>query len=998
MTSRRTSRFSVMPPSSGPVLDFLKHPNGIDDRKLLLEYVLTALATHPESATRKFWETETVKLLYNDLAHPPATYIGPGHSFRSPDGSGNNLSDPSMGKAGTPYARSVQQSHPLPQNQLPDPDLIFETLLKRDGFQDHPAGLSSMMFSFAALVIHTVFRTSHERPWNNETSSYVDLAPLYGHNEEELNKIRLPYGRGLLKPDTFSEDRLLLLPPAVCCLLILFNRNHNYIARKLLEINERGTWRQDPETAFDVDKPEDQSALRQQDDEIFGIARLVNCGWFGSCVFSDYFASILGLVRLGSSWSLNPFGEIRNLDHSLFDRGRGNVCSVEFNCLYRWHATTSEADAKWVEDMLAKYFHKPADQANFKDFMVKYQTSEDKDPSHWTFGEMQRQSDEMFKDSDLGKWIKNAMEHPAGAFRARGTPAVMQLHETMGIRANRGWGVCSLNDFRRWNPNPEIAETAERLYGDIENLELYVGLQAEEAKQVVDGAGLCPGYTISRAILADAIALTRGDRFFTADYTPYNMTAWGFADCQRDANGPGNGSMLGRLLMRTLPGEFSPNSTYAWFPLQTPVSMKGFLEKLGNASQYDFDRPVDAMPRVALKEYRDVEAVLKSREYVAPYGKKAARVIAGTGYLFSGITVTSCSLLFRFFIATNNSEQASRSQSEVLRCLTLEREEATGIVKYFYNKTKELLQKKSFSMTGVSRRNVDIVQDVLKYIPLHWVVTEIAGIPLQTKDTHGVFTEAEMYDKVSDIYEYLFLDVDKGKEMRLEQHVKEHVADLKQLIEESARGRTSSRFSIAGIVNTISGVFSRQKRPQNVLTQRLMSRGSTEAEVTNNILALMVGATVELSQCLVNAVNMYFQKQTEVGAKLAKADATSEDMKGFIYESMRLDPPFRGVYREAVSNQTVGDVSIKKGQQVFLDFAAASLDEDVFPKPTTIDLQRRPAERYVTGDGATRYRTTTENSLLWEYLGKDQLPTPWPHGSYILQYDAPIVTNGTAAN
>ena len=56
---------------------------------------------------------------------------------------------------------------------------------------------------------------------------------------------------------------------------------------------------------------------------------MVNCGWFGSAVFSDYVAAILGLVRQGSSWSLNPFEEIRNLDHTLFERGRGNACSVE---------------------------------------------------------------------------------------------------------------------------------------------------------------------------------------------------------------------------------------------------------------------------------------------------------------------------------------------------------------------------------------------------------------------------------------------------------------------------------------------------------------------------------------------------------------------------------------------------------------------------------------------------------------------------------------------
>ena len=46
-----------------------------------------------------------------------------------------------------------------------------------------------------------------------------------------------------------------------------------------------------------------------------------------------------------------------------------------------------------------------------------------------------------------------------------------------------------------------------------------IGLQAEEPKHPAPGAGLCPGYTTSRAILADAIALTRGDRFMTTDFT-----------------------------------------------------------------------------------------------------------------------------------------------------------------------------------------------------------------------------------------------------------------------------------------------------------------------------------------------------------------------------------------------------------------------------------------------------------------------------------------------
>jgi hypothetical protein len=47
--------------------------------------------------------------------------------------------------------------------------------------------------------------------------------------------------------------------------------------------------------------------------------------------------------------------------------------------------------------------------------------------------------------------------------------------------------------FLEWNSDKEIAEAAERLYSNIDNLELYVGLQAEEAKKPVEGAGLCPG-------------------------------------------------------------------------------------------------------------------------------------------------------------------------------------------------------------------------------------------------------------------------------------------------------------------------------------------------------------------------------------------------------------------------------------------------------------------------------------------------------------------------
>lgn len=49
-------------------------------------------------------------------------------------------------------------------------------------------------------------------------------------------------------------------------------------------------------------------------------------------------------------------------------------------------------------------------------------------------------------------------------------------------------------------------------------------MQAEEAKKPTPGAGLCPGYTMSRAILSDAVCLTRGDRFMTIDFSRAYLT------------------------------------------------------------------------------------------------------------------------------------------------------------------------------------------------------------------------------------------------------------------------------------------------------------------------------------------------------------------------------------------------------------------------------------------------------------------------------------------
>ncbi|BGP08688.1 hypothetical protein JCM10049v2_004537 [Rhodotorula toruloides] len=102
------------------------------------------------------------------------------------------------------------------------------------------------------------------------------------------------------------------------------------------------------------------------------------------------------------------------------------------------------------------------------------------------------------------------------------------------VAAGNTCQVASLNEFRRmlglkeytdftdWNPDKDIAETACRLYKHVDNLELYPVLMAEQPKPSQEGSGLAPGYTISHAILSDAAALVRGDRFGAGFIAPYH--------------------------------------------------------------------------------------------------------------------------------------------------------------------------------------------------------------------------------------------------------------------------------------------------------------------------------------------------------------------------------------------------------------------------------------------------------------------------------------------
>ncbi|CAE6394008.1 unnamed protein product [Rhizoctonia solani] len=112
------------------VVDAIQNSKSLDDRKMLLEHALVFMSRLPSgSALAQKGQDAVISMLYKDLPHPPATYVGDEYRFRAADGGNNNLLLPDLGRAGTKYSRSVPQTHPLPPAELPDPELVFECLL-----------------------------------------------------------------------------------------------------------------------------------------------------------------------------------------------------------------------------------------------------------------------------------------------------------------------------------------------------------------------------------------------------------------------------------------------------------------------------------------------------------------------------------------------------------------------------------------------------------------------------------------------------------------------------------------------------------------------------------------------------------------------------------------------------------------------------------------------------------------------------------------------------
>ncbi|KAH6659111.1 linoleate diol synthase [Truncatella angustata] len=1015
-----------------------------DDNSLFLERLITLLAKlPPHSHVGKQLTNGFVNTLWDSLEHPPPRTLDKDLKYREADGSYNNSRDPLLGASGTPCARTVSTS--VFQNpDLPEPGIIFDSIMSRgDGthFREHPNKISSMFFYLATIITHDCFQTDAKDQNKNMASSYLDLSPLYGSNKEEQMAMRT-LKNGFLKSDCFASKRVLGNPPGVGAFLIMFNRFHNYVVTQLAHINENCRFKK-PASAHD------DRAWKEYDNDLFQTGRLITCGLYVNIILKDYVRTILNLNRSGSTWDLDPrTQENRSATNSNpASVATGNHVSVEFNLIYRWHSAISQRDEKWTTNLLRGILEgvDPA-KATISEMLTaltRFEKGIPDRPEERPFAELKRDTDGTYSDDDLVDILASSVEDVAGAFGASQVPSVMRIVELLGITQSRNWHVATLNEFRQHfglkkhetfediNPDPEIAERLMALYDTPDSVELYPGIVVEKPKPPMSGSGLCIGYTTSQAILSDAVALVRGDRFYTIDYTPRNLTNWGYNESNFDLS-VNQGHVMHKLIFRAFPNHFVYNSIYAHFPFVSPAENMGIHKNLGTVHAYSWARPERKPDPVIIKSHKAVMHVLNNNtDFYVPWGEAISYLVSPPQKTFA-----------KDFCLSGDGFANQHNREHVSKCLYQPKEWENEIKYFFTHTTRNLLMKsrQRLPFTPIESNpnvfEVDIVRDVIVPVNTRFVA-EFFALPIKTVETspHGIYTEQELYGLLTAMFTTVFFDSDPANSFKLRTLAKELALGLEKLVRLEAETDYRAGW-LTGMATRLGFGRSHPKSPERnegddvnwpslpdygrQLLSRMMEKGkSIEECIAGTVMPISAAGTTIMSGILSQCLDYFLgagNKHLPELYRLAHENTAEADDKllHYMLEGIRLrgtvvlarqvpnmrpaqnirddvpclpnpaDPTGPSPIPNPNRASSLRSYTVMPTQRAIVDLVTASHDPLAFPDPEALSLDR-PLSSYLPwgagphkclGDGVTRVALAAAFKVIVALPGLRRAPGP----------------------
>ena len=482
---------------------------------------------------------------------------------RTADGSYNDLDSPTMGMIGARFGRNVplERTYPeeLPGLLEPNPRVVSRELLTRDEFK--PATIVNVLAgAWLQFEVHDWFShgknlpeepfeleladddTWHERPmriertrndpypdanggaptWVTTDSHWWDGSQIYGSEPALSAALREGAGGRLrLDPDgqlpRDLDDKVDLTGVAgnfwlgLALLHTLFTREHNAIADRLAQ--EYPHW---------------------SDDELFAKARLTTAALMAKIHTVEWTPAIIAHPTTKYAMRANWYG--------ILGKRLGKLSSNEVLGGIPGSSTSHHGvPYSLTEEFVAVYRMHPLlpDDFTFRSIETD-EVLQERTFRELGVNDVRARLDEVgFVDA----FYSFGIAHP-GAITLHNYPRFLQeLQKPDGTVVDlaaidvlriRERGVPRYNDFRRLfhlkpaetfeelTDNPEWADELRRVYGDVERVDLMVGLYAEPLPR---GFGFSD--TAFRVFILMASRRLKSDRFFTRDYNAETYTQIG---------------------------------------------------------------------------------------------------------------------------------------------------------------------------------------------------------------------------------------------------------------------------------------------------------------------------------------------------------------------------------------------------------------------------------------------------------------------------------------
>lgn len=501
------------------------------------------------------------------------------------------------------------------------------------------------------------------------------------------------------------------------------------------------------------------------------------------------------------------------------------------------------------------------------------------------------------------------------------------------------------DSFYDWCEDTDTAKAAELLYGHIDNMELYPGLQAECTKPPMPGSGVCPGQTTGRGILDDAVSLVRGDRFLTYDFNSSTLTNWGVSKLGQATAGGSYGGVLPTLLFSGLPGEFTGTSIYALLPFYTPKAQREILEGNSVLDQYDLQRPPTNVTKiVGIHTQEGCKKVFEDRDNFRVMYQQAIR---------------NCTDGHDFMLGWDQQRRHD-DRSSFLHKVFFEDGFEKKCAAWFRTHVREAIEKSSLSYPD-GRRAIDIVRDVTNVTPILWLAERFA-IPLKSAEfPRGLLTRAELFDIYLTLFMYQSFNILPSNEWKLREASMKAAPLLRSILGGHLATQTGGYKEVFADYME-KGTAYEVKPDADRLYKELAKSGLPAGDLVGDCIGMAAPVAGNITQQASLLIDLYlspgYEKYKERIVELSRRDDDSGDKEllGFVYEGMRHAGVVPGLPRVAAQDITIkdgqrGPIRIRANQLVLIATSRAAMDPVAFPNPEVIDPTRPISSYTLLGHG-----------------------------------------------